>query len=93
MQRLIAIVLPEPVAILKASRWRFVSPGWIEDPLRGELEQVAERADALDLGEVDERLDGLALAEVEPERQARPRAVLVVEPEAEQPLVVSLAPG
>ena len=39
----------------------------------------------LDLGEEDERLNGLALAEVEPERLAVLGAVLVGEPEAEQP--------
>ena len=32
MQRLIAIVLPEPVAIFIARRWRFGSPGWIVIP-------------------------------------------------------------
>ena len=73
MQRLIAIVLPEPVAILNARRWRFGSPGWIDMPVLGELEQVRERADPLDLGQVDERLDRLALAEVEAERAARRR--------------------
>ena len=32
MHRLIAIVLPEPVAIFIASRWRLGSPGWIVIP-------------------------------------------------------------
>ncbi|MBA2294936.1 MAG: hypothetical protein H0W16_07365 [Actinobacteria bacterium] len=84
MQRLIAIVLPEPVAILTASRGRFVSAGSIRIPLRRVVEQVAEGTDALDLGQVDERLDGLALAEVEAEREPVFAAVLVVEPEAEE---------
>ena len=42
MQRLIAIVLPEPVAILIASRGRFGSPGWISHAVRGELEEILQ---------------------------------------------------
>ena len=51
----------------------------------GELEQILEPADRLDLGEVDDRLDGLALAEVEAERPTVIEAMLVGKPEAEQP--------
>ena len=85
MQRLIAIVLPEPVAILIASRWRFGLAGLDRHPVLGELEQILQPAHRLDLGQVDERLDGLALAEVEAERRAVLGAVLVGEPEPEQP--------
>ena len=84
MQRLIAIVLPEPVAILIASRWRLVSPGWIVIPCSANSRRSGELAHRLDLGQVDERLDRLALAEVEPEGQAVLGAVLVGEPEPEQ---------
>ena len=51
----------------------------------GELEEILEPADGLDLGEVDDGLDGFALAEVEAERAPIVEAVLVGEPEAEQP--------
>ena len=51
----------------------------------GELEQILQATDGLDLGQVDEGLDGLALAEVEAERPAVVEAVLVGEPEPEQP--------
>ena len=74
MHRLIAIVLPEPVAIFIASRWRLGSPGLDRHPVLGELEQILQTAHRLDLGQVDERLDRLALAEVEAERAARPRS-------------------
>lgn len=50
----------------------------------GELEEILEPADGLDLGEVDHGLDGLALAEVEAKRGSVVGAVLVGEPEAEQ---------
>ena len=51
----------------------------------GVLEQILQAADGLDLGQVDEGLDGLALAEVEAKRPAVVEAVLVSEPEPEQP--------
>ena len=54
-------------------------------PVLGVLEQILQAADGLDLGQVDEGLDGLALAEVEAERPAVVEAVLVSEPEPEQP--------
>ena len=69
MQRLIAIVLPEPVAILIASRWRLGSPGSIVIPCSANSSRSFEPAHRLDLGQVDEGLDRLALAEVEAERR------------------------
>ena len=51
----------------------------------GELEQILEPTDRLDLGQVDDRLYGFALAEVEAKRLPGLRAVLVGEPETEQP--------
>jgi len=61
-------------------------PGLHQDSLGGVVEQVAERADLLDLGQVDERLDCLALAEVEAKRGATARPVLVLKPVGEQSL-------
>ena len=84
MQRLIAIVLPEPVAIFIANRWRLVSPGWIVIPCSAYSSRSANRANRLDLGQVDERLNGLALAEVEAKWLAVVGAMLVSEPEAQQ---------
>ena len=84
MQRLIAIVLPDPVAIFIASRWRF-GLGRVDHERRLRvLDQVGERGSALDLGEVDERLDRLALAEEEPKRLPGRSPVVFLEPEAEQ---------
>jgi hypothetical protein len=51
----------------------------------GELEEILQPADGLDFGQVDEGVDGLALAEVEAKGPAIVGAVLVGEPEAEQP--------
>ena len=95
MHRLIAIVLPEPVAILKREALALGLAGLDRAcPCSANSSRSRNDADALDLGQVDERLDGLALAEVEAERAPVVGPVLVVEPEAEQALAWSaLAPG